>query len=382
MKTRLLIIAILLLILTVLFSRNDERITDTLLGVINPIKQNYKKFTQSIEDKSQNYIFQAKSIKKLNHENRVLRKRLLEQMHYVEEVKNIYDILPKLTHLPIENVVITETISYVKLNTFSQILLTKADGLVQNKLYGLIQNHVAAGIAIVHNNQLFGYLTSDQKCRFAVFVGKTKAPGIAMGIEKNEMLVKFIPKWHDIKEGDKVVTSGLDNIFFSDIPVGIVTKLEIQSSYTVAHIKTYSDIFHPKTFFLISDARATLTEDFNNSTVTLAAHCPQIENSIDSNISKLINGPSEYNNSMQVISSIPSRIDQTQSNVIEPEIVSTEILHLPKVPIIKKRVHKKRKIRKKRRVKRKVKRKPRRKIKRRPKRKIKHKRKATTLDLF
>jgi rod shape-determining protein MreC len=316
MKTRLIIIVILLLVLTVLLTRNDERITDTLLGIINPIKQNYKNITQNIEDKSHSYIFQKESIEKLSRENRILRKRLLEQTHYIKQVKNIYDVLPQLSKLPIHNISITETISYVKLNSFSQIILTKPKALIENKLYGLIQNTVVAGIAQVRNNQLYGYLTSDHKCRFSVFLGKDKAPGIAMGIEKNEMIIKFIPKWHKIHIGDKVVTSGLDDIFFADIPVGIVTKVEVQSSYKVAHIKTYSDIFHPKTFFLINDAKATLAQNFDSNTTRLAIPSTTVENT-EQNQSKI--SLAEHNQTCPVISSIPSRIDQTQEEIIEPE---------------------------------------------------------------
>ena len=194
MKTRLVIIAILLLILTVLLSRNDERISDTLLNITNPIKQKYKNFTQNLEDKSQSYIFQKESIEKLSKENRILHKRILEQIHYIKQVKNIYGILPDLSHLPVKNISITETISYVKLNSFSQIILTKPKGLEEDRLYGLIQGSVVAGTAKVNNNQLYGYLTSDEKCRFSVFIGDTKAPGIALGREKNEIIVKFIPK--------------------------------------------------------------------------------------------------------------------------------------------------------------------------------------------
>ena len=324
MKTRLVVIALLLLMLTVLLSRNDERITDTLLNIINPIKQSYKNLTQGLEDKSHSYIFQKESIEKLSRENRVLRKRLLEQMHYVEQVKNIYETLPDLTRLPHASISITDTISYVKLNSFSQIILTKPKGLEENKLYGLIQGRVVAGIATVRHNQLYGYLTSDTKCRFSTFIGKNKAPGIALGVEKNEMIIKFIPKWHKIEEGDKVVTSGLDNIFFADIPVGVVTKIEVQSSYTVAHIKTYSDIFHPKTFFLINDAKATLTEGFdsNNTRIKTQYSVPEINLDQNTSFSTIIE---DLNVTTPVVSSIPSRIDQTQEDIIEPGTPAEEI---------------------------------------------------------
>ena len=202
MKTRLIIITILLLMLAVLLSRNNTRIVNILINTINPIKQKYKNFAQNLEDKSHSYIFQKESIEKLSRENRILRKRLLEQMHYIEQVKNIYRVLPDLNRLPSSSVSIVETISYVKLNSFSQIILTKPRDLIQDKIYGLMQNNVVAGIAKAQNNQLYGYLTSDEKCRFSVFIGDSKAPGIALGYKKNKMIVKFIPKWHNIKVGE------------------------------------------------------------------------------------------------------------------------------------------------------------------------------------
>lgn len=341
MKTRIIIILILLLILGVLLSRNDRRITDTLLNVINPIKQNYKAFTQEIEEKGHSYLFQKESIEKLTRENRILRKRLLEQTHYIRQIKEIYSILPQLSKLPVKNISLTNTISYVKLNSFSQIILTKPKGVSEKHLYGLIQNDVVAGIAQVHSNQLYGYLTSDSKCRFSVFIGKEKAPGIAIGLEKNLMIVKFIPKWHKIKKGDKVVTSGLDDIFFADLPVGVVLKVDVQSAYKVAYIKTYADVFHPKVFFLINNPAATLTQGFDaNRTSFPVPECPKVplidRNITESNQSILPEVAPEENLTEPQISSIPSRIDQTQEEVIEPEVPQEHTAPVKAKPPIKK----------------------------------------------
>jgi len=323
MKTRIIIIIILLLILGVLLTRNDERITDTLLSVINPIKQNYKALTQELEDKGHSYLFQKESIEKLTKENRILRKRLLEQTHYIRQVKDIYSVLPHLTRLPVKSISLTSTISYVKLNSFSRIILTKPKQIHPNHIYGLIQKSVVAGIALVHNNQLYGYLTSDEQCRFTVFVGKEKAPGIAIGVKNHTMIVKFIPKWHKIKKGDKVVTSGLDDIFFANLPVGVVTKVDTQSAYKVAYIKTYADIFHPKIFFLINNAAPTLTEGFDANTTDIPLCIPRHETAIfESNTTDASILSIEENNTISTpaISSIPQRIDQTQEETIEPEV--------------------------------------------------------------
>jgi len=362
MKTRLVIIVILLLILSVLLTRNDDRIADTLLNTINPVKQRYKEFTQGIEDKGQSYIFQKESIEKLSHENRILRKRLLEQMHYIEQVQNIYDILPDLSRLPVHNIAIAETISYVKLNSFSQITLTKPKGIKKNKLYGLIQGTVVAGVANVRGNQLFGYLTSDDKCRFSVFVGKKKAPGIAIGVEKNRMIIKFIPKWHNVQVGDKVVTSGLDKIFFRNIPVGIVTKVEVQSAYTVAYIRTYNNILHPKTFFVVTDPKASLAENFDANNTKFILNCPKCpdvaHNTLpyadsnetnrtgESNTTTLMTPDTvtpDFNQTVPIISSIPTRIDQTLEDVVEPEVPEEDPLMKKKTQAKKKKIYKKHK---------------------------------------
>jgi len=351
MKTRILIIVFLLLILGVLLSRNSQQLSNALLHFINPVKQEYKHIVQTIEEKGQSYLFQQEAIERLNKENQILRKVLLEQKHYIKQVEDIYTVLPKLSRLPYRNVALTQTISYVKLNTFSRILLSKPEGIENNHIYGLIQKSVVAGIARLNHEQLYGYLTSDPLCRFAVFVGKSKAPGIAVGKEHNTMVVKFIPKWYEIKEGEKVITSGLDKIFFYGFPVGVVTKVETQSAYKIAYIKTYADLYHPDTFFLIKDANATLTEGFESNSTKIAAPCPKekpkaIVYTSNENNTTIAKG--DNNKTQPVISSIPSRIDQTQEETFEPTVPA----ETPPPPRKRKVVHKRTKPKPKKRVKR------------------------------
>ena len=236
MKTKILVTILLFLLLTIMFFQKDGKIDNILLSVINPIKQIYTDITKEVGDKSQSYVHQKKNIQKLIRINRFLRERLLEQKHYLEQVSDIYKRLPSLERLPRDSVDIVQTISYVKLNTFSQVILTKPFDLngSKEKLYGLIQDSVAAGVAHLENNNLYGALVSSEKCRFSVFVGKDHAAGIAIGISTKQMQVKFIPKWTKIKPGDEVFTSGLDMIFFANIPVGVVERIEIENSYKVA----------------------------------------------------------------------------------------------------------------------------------------------------
>ncbi|MEA3419929.1 MAG: rod shape-determining protein MreC [Campylobacterota bacterium] len=343
MKTRILVIILLLLFLTIVVTRKDDRIVGMLLSIVNPIKQTYTNVTREVEDKSQSYIYQKEHIQKLAKENKFLRKRLLEQKHYVQQVKDLYSKIPSLERVPRKSIEIVQTISYVKLNSFSQIILTKPQDLKDDskQLFGLIQGDVAAGVAEIYNENLYGSLTSNEKCRFSVFVGEKRSPGIAMGVSINEMYVKFIPKWSDIKAGDEVVTSGLDSIFFANVPVGVVEKVEVESSYKVAYIKTYADVLHPDYFYLITDPSVTLASKFDgNITVACKTSASKSDGNItsdsnvttDSNITAVLDG-NETLGSMQDpnISSIPSILPEEPKDIIQTseEEVDPEKLEIP-----------------------------------------------------
>jgi len=86
-------------------------------------------------------------------------------------------------------------------------------------------------VAIKNRDHLEGILLSNEKCQFSTFVGKDRMPGIAKGIDEKTMEINFIPKWSKISVGDRVVTSGLDNIFLANIPVGIVSEVLTRSTY-------------------------------------------------------------------------------------------------------------------------------------------------------
>ena len=267
MKSRFLLLLLLGIILFVLLFQNRQEIRGVILGLINPIKTNYKDLTREIKDKSHSYLFQKEQIEKLTRENRVLRKYLLDQTHYLRQVASLYKEIPSLTKLPYKSITLVDTISYVKLNKFDEILLslpTKTP-LKEGKVYGLIQEEVVAGTARMKDGVLYGYLLSNPQCRFSVFVGPKRHPGIAEGIDSRLMAVRYIPKWAEIHEGDRVETSGLDRIFFAYIPVGVVKKVVVEGSYKTAYIQTYADLLHPRLFFLITDPNPYLVSQYDQN---------------------------------------------------------------------------------------------------------------------
>jgi len=235
--------------------------------LINTVKSVYKDFIDEIEDKSKTYISQKQRIEKLEQENRVLRKYLFDLSNYLNQLKSVHDSIPSLIDQPYKSMTLVKTVSYVKLNKFDQVLLnsSKLYELKEGVIYGLIQKEVVGGVAKIEDGHLYGYLISNQKCSFGVCIGKDRYPGVAFG-NRETVKVKFIPKWAKIKVGDYVETSGLDKIFFANVPVGVVKSISVEESYQVATVKFFADVQHPDLFFLILDAKPYLTSYYDKDT--------------------------------------------------------------------------------------------------------------------
>jgi rod shape-determining protein MreC len=267
MKTSRLFILFIFITLTIFLLRKEESFQDNFALLTLPIKQSYLEVSNSIDNSIHKYLVQAKSIEKLKDENLLLRKYLYQQKINLIELKQLNQYNEKKFN-NFENILRVQTISYIKLNDFSQIYLTKGKALEQDKIYGLIQKNVVAGIALKGEGPLKGILLSNPICQFSTFIGDKKTPGIAKGIDAQSIEVNFIPKWSKIKVGDKVMTSGLDNIFLPEIPVGVVSNILTKSTYKTAIVTTYADVLHPNFFYLVKEV-LHVAEDLNTSKMKL-----------------------------------------------------------------------------------------------------------------
>ncbi|CAA6821144.1 MAG: Rod shape-determining protein MreC [uncultured Sulfurovum sp.] len=267
MKTSRLIILFIFITLTILLLKKEESFQNNFALLTLPIKQSYLELSNSIQGAIDKYLNQAESIEILKDENLLLRKYLYQQKINLIELKQLNQYNEKKFN-NFNNILRVQTISYKKLNDFSQIYLTKGEELGEDKIYGLIQKNVVAGIALKSDGPLKGILLSNPICQFSTFIGDKKTPGIAKGINAQSIEVNFIPKWSNIKVGDKVMTSGLDNIFLPEIPVGIVSNILTRSTYKTAIVKTYADVLHPSFFYLVKEVLHQ-PEDLNTSRMKL-----------------------------------------------------------------------------------------------------------------
>jgi rod shape-determining protein MreC len=135
-------------------------------------------------------------------------------------------------------VILVKAISYEKFGNFNRVWLDMPD-FNSSKIYGLTYKELVAGIVIAENNKPLALLNKEVKSAYSVLIGQENAPGIANGNNEEFIEVNFIPTWYEIKEGDEVITSGLDNIFFKGLKVGKIISMSQAGGYQSALVEQY-----------------------------------------------------------------------------------------------------------------------------------------------
>lgn len=329
MKTKFITIFLLFVILVALILHNkNDLINSNLQSKLSPLKGLYVDTMDGIKNSFEDYINQKNSIERYKKENEELKLQLSDQLNYIDESKKLYKVFPALKKIKLnKNIDLVQTISYIKFNNFSQIILTKPNKVEENRIYGLIQNGVVGGVARVENNQLIGYLPNDEKSRFSVFIGSVNAPGIAIGSGSRYTTVQFIPKWFNVKVGDKVVTSGLDGIFYGNIPVGVVKQVELQGNFKVAHVDIYSDTFDPKMFFLVKNVKPVMYDSNLVNYARIPTGTSRVTAVQAGDMNKSLSGAQKPSS----LSSTPLvEIDQTKEYEIDTTKQAPQNVHTPR----------------------------------------------------
>jgi rod shape-determining protein MreC len=80
-------------------------------------------------------------------------------------------------------------------------------------------------------------LLTDINFAAAVRLQESRKEGILSGTGTNKTVLKYMPPELEVKEGDIVVTSGLDQLFPADIPAGYVSKVNRQGTGQFQYIE-------------------------------------------------------------------------------------------------------------------------------------------------
>jgi rod shape-determining protein MreC len=224
-------------------------IQNPMVSTLNFIKSSYHNTTQSIQNGIDKYFFQASHIDKLKDElqmyenNHIVMHQIATQIHdlYLENGSS-FSIDPRVS--------LVRTISYAKFGDFNKVWIDMED-FNSSRIYGLTYKELVAGIVVNDNGKPLALLNRDIKSSYAVSIGDQEAPGIVHGNNAKNLVVKFIPTWIEVYEGDEVVTSGLDAIFFKGLKVGRVLSVSKSQGYQNAIIEPYYNANNPDYFHVI-----------------------------------------------------------------------------------------------------------------------------------
>lgn len=224
-----------------------------LIGMLNSINERWDSMTTYISDRFDEHFRQQETIKSLRSEVGLYRKSHLVSHQMATEFNAlIAENNASFRYDP--RVELVRAVSYANFGDINKLWL-QMDDFNASRLYGLVYNEKAAGIVTQRDGRPLALLNGDYQCTYAVYIGANKAPGIARGQNSDSMLIQYIPTWVGIAVGDEVVTSGLDNLFFSGIKVGRVRSIELTGGYQSAVIEPYYKGNHPDYFHVITRVR-------------------------------------------------------------------------------------------------------------------------------
>lgn len=226
-----------------------------LLNFNHTIQSSYHSTIDFFSDAIDEHINQQKEIKKLKEQLIDYDKSLLITQRLASELQDLY----KLSHSSLKsytNISLAKTLSYSNSLDFNKIWL-EMDEYNSSKMYGLIYKENVAGIVVNKENKPLALLNSDPKCSISIYVvdGDEKAPGIVHGNSDDTLIAEYIPTWIPIHVGDEVITSGLDNIFFTGLKVGVVTEVLLSQGYQQAIIEPYYKTNKPNYFYVIKELK-------------------------------------------------------------------------------------------------------------------------------
>jgi len=228
-------------------------IQSPLISLQNEVKIGYHNTVEYIQNKFNKHFFQADQITQLQEKLNQHEKNHLIMQQLASEIHDLYkENNSSLTMNP--KVELVRAISYEKFGDLNRVWM-EIQNYDSNKIYGLVYKEFVAGIVISQNGRALGLLNRDYKSSYSVSIGSDKAPGIAHGNNDEYLVVKFIPSWFEIKEGDEVTTSGLDEIFFKGLKVGRVISVKKSQGYQNAIIEQYYNANDPDYFHMIRSVK-------------------------------------------------------------------------------------------------------------------------------
>ena len=179
-----------------------------------------------------------------DEDNRSLQKKvdelMVEHMRYQEtllENKRLRDLL-KLKENHKDTIAAAKIIGRGTSHWTHTFILDKGlqDGITKDST-AITPKGLAGKIFNVSDSFSSLLLLTDINFAAAVRLQESRKEGILSGTGTGKTVLKYLPPEHEVKEGDIVVTSGLDLLFPPGIPAGYVSKVNRQGSGQFLYIE-------------------------------------------------------------------------------------------------------------------------------------------------
>ena len=226
----------------------DELLVEKF-SFVNDMKVSYINKVINFSTSVEKHFEQVNTIQKLKTENNELKEYKILYETTQNQLNTLKEFLINVD-IPDNNpkIELVKVLSYISFDDFTKVWLDKK--INNDSILGLITDNYSAGIVVNKDGRAVGLLNGNKDCTYAVFIGEGKAPGIITASSKQgELEIKFIPIWADLKKGDEVITSGMDNIFYEGLKVGRIIEVTDLADMKVATVKPYANVLKKKYFY-------------------------------------------------------------------------------------------------------------------------------------
>lgn len=184
-------------------------------------------------------------------ENRRLRARLEQltveetQLHELTlENRRLADLL-ELREVLDSKAVAADVIGSDATGTACSIIIGEGDdsGIRPGMAVISAQGVVGTVVAVSHHAARV-LLINDHNAALDAFDQRSRARGIVAGVIENGMVMKYVERTEDIKQGDAVITSGLDGVFPRGLLVGFISEVDRRGAglFMTVEVKAAADI--------------------------------------------------------------------------------------------------------------------------------------------
>ena len=228
-RKRLLIVVVLVLVAIVLMPIYRQH--DDVPGILKHLSYPYDALNRlmfSISADVSEVMNAADENKRLKAE---LRNSIVERQRYGEilsENRRLHELLDLRTQIRGSGMaarVIAR--GYDKFINTLVIDKGKNEGIMKD-MSAITPKGLAGKVSAVRNDYADIMLLTDLNFSVAVRLQEGRQEGVLVGTGRRYCILKYVPTEAEIKEGEVVVTSGLDGIFPQGIPVGRVAKVRTE----------------------------------------------------------------------------------------------------------------------------------------------------------